>query len=120
MSFLQTVQNPMCIIINHVILLKKCICITVYIISYWTIFYGVDLRYRHSILFCMVSCSLITLFFSALLSLIIVFKWLMSNKLIVIVIVIRDYYIKDNIVYRLVLFLQIDVDSIITIFDNRE
>ena len=25
MSFLQTVQNPMCIIINHVILLKKCI-----------------------------------------------------------------------------------------------
>ena len=30
MSFLQTVQNPMCIIINHVILLKKCICITVY------------------------------------------------------------------------------------------
>ena len=28
MSFLQTVQNPMCIIINHVILLKKCICIT--------------------------------------------------------------------------------------------
>ena len=23
MSFLQTVQNPMCIIINHVILLKK-------------------------------------------------------------------------------------------------
>ena len=25
MSFLQTVQNPMCIRINHVILLKKCI-----------------------------------------------------------------------------------------------
>ena len=30
MSFLQTVQNPKCIIINHVILLKKCVCITVY------------------------------------------------------------------------------------------
>ena len=36
----------------------------------------------------MVSCSLTTLFFLALFSLIIVFKWLMSNKLIFIVIVI--------------------------------
>ena len=44
----------------------------------------------------------------------------MSNKFIFIVIVIRDYYIKDNIVYRSVLFLQLDVNSIITIFDNRE
>ena len=40
------------------------------------------------LLFCMVSCSLTTLFFSVLFSLIIVFKWLMSNKLIFIVIVI--------------------------------
>ena len=36
----------------------------------------------------MVSCLLTTLFFSALFSLIIVFKWLLSNKLIFIVIVI--------------------------------
>ena len=36
----------------------------------------------------MVSCSLTTLFFSVLFFLIIVFKWLMSNKLIFIVIVI--------------------------------